>query len=964
MFIGAPGSSHTAFPPVDGDSIEIAQANTSAGEPIGQISVFQGTVFITHPDGVKVQASDGASIFQGDVIETSTGGAIGITFADDSTFSLAENGSMVIDEMVYDPGSQAGKSALSVAEGVFTFVSGQIAKTDVEAMTITTPVAVIGIRGTAGGGKAGPEGTPNTFTMFQDPGGGTGEMVITTLGGTQVMNTPFQTTQISSKFVPPTIPVILPAAAVAQFYSKAAVVAPKAIPTGQQDAGPTDQGPTADAPGAEAQIDKAAQDAFEQTLAEGGDLEAAMAAAQDAATEAGLNAVLLENPDHFGGAGDEIMTRIVDNVLLDVTGQIDFMGAGTGGGLGFDDFTGTLFFENAIDGVIDNVIGDFVDNLFGNFFDGAFFGGGGDDFFDLFLDDPFADFTNDFFFSEDLFFADEFFFDDDIEFFVDEFFFEGFVDESFFFLDPVIFGEEFDLTGNTDILQGNTSNTEYILDQTVFGAGVYGGSDVINDAGGARDRITFEGVDNVMIRMTEKSGDSSRVTIDIKTLAAGLNIINTATQVTDPLDLSPDNTIDITKAVEDLQVLDSGFTNFDTGGVLLFGALDVTGSETGYIVAGSDAQNDVINLSGFNTSDTIGSIIFGKGGNDILTGTSSEDDIIGGAGDDTLDGDGGTNVLDGGSGNDTLNVTVASSTNDLDGGIGVDTLNYTALSNSIISTFSFGTTGSLLVSRSISGTVVGGDAVFSIEILNSGQGADVFNFNTLSLGFANINGGLGNDAFIFNTAGAQIAAVINGNAGTNTITLNAATFLAGSGGVLNVSSITGSAGNDTIKFIGAQTGVTVDLNGGTDTVRLDPGAGANTLTISDTEIITGGAGADTITLGAAQSSGTIDLAGGIDTLNLANGANTLTVINTETINGNSGVDNITVTGSTGATIIGGGGNDVFVDDVAARNLTDNFPLAPSAAVNVDLEIRMGNAYTDAGVTCTGVLTITAVAVSS
>ncbi|MEK9670883.1 MAG: hypothetical protein VW268_00080 [Rhodospirillaceae bacterium] len=37
---------------------------------------------------------------------------------------------------------------LSVVKGVFSFVSGQVAKTDPDAMKIDTPVATIGIRGT------------------------------------------------------------------------------------------------------------------------------------------------------------------------------------------------------------------------------------------------------------------------------------------------------------------------------------------------------------------------------------------------------------------------------------------------------------------------------------------------------------------------------------------------------------------------------------------------------------------------------------------------------------------------------------------------------------------------------------------------------------------------------------------------------------------------------------------------
>lgn len=296
------------FPPAAGEAVELAQAGGSGAEPVGQITALQGSAFIIRTDGTKVQASDGAPIFQGDTIETAAKGAVGITFADQSTFSLADEGQMVIDEMVYDPGTQSGKSAISVAEGIFTFVSGQIAKTDVGAMTISTPVATIGIRGTSGGGQAAAEGTPNTFTMFADPGGGTGEMIITTQGGAQTLNSPNQTTQITSAFVPPTIPVTLPAAAVARFYANARAVAPP-VPTGEgatgqgaAEGGPIEGGPTegqaltpeeaaaaeaeAEAAAAAAEAEAEAMAAEAATLAAEAEAAATLAAEAAAAAEA------------------------------------------------------------------------------------------------------------------------------------------------------------------------------------------------------------------------------------------------------------------------------------------------------------------------------------------------------------------------------------------------------------------------------------------------------------------------------------------------------------------------------------------------------------------------------------------------------------------------------------------------------------------------------------------------------
>ena len=125
-----------------------AQAQSSGEQPIGSVETMSGTVTAIHADGTRVELEPGSPVYQGDTLETGDDGALGIILADETTFSMAESGSMVLDEMVYDPGTQEGSVSLSVMEGVFTFVSGQVAKTDPDAMTLNTPVATIGIRGT------------------------------------------------------------------------------------------------------------------------------------------------------------------------------------------------------------------------------------------------------------------------------------------------------------------------------------------------------------------------------------------------------------------------------------------------------------------------------------------------------------------------------------------------------------------------------------------------------------------------------------------------------------------------------------------------------------------------------------------------------------------------------------------------------------------------------------------------
>ncbi|MCH7937629.1 MAG: FecR domain-containing protein [Proteobacteria bacterium] len=316
MFIESPPPTIENSPPVDAEAVELAQAGTGVAAAIGKVSSVIGTVFITHPDGTRVQATDGMPILQGDVIETTGDGAIGITFIDESTFSLAEEGRMTIDEMVYDANTQTGRAVFGIAEGVFTFVSGQIAKTAVDAMIINTPLATIGIRGTAGGGKAGPEGTLNTYSMFGEEGGAVGEMVIKTLGGTQTLNGINQTTQFSNAYVPPTIPVALPAAATQAFYGSAAAAAPQ----------PVIAAPPTFAPGsAEANAAEAAQAAFQATIDAGGSLDSAISGAVDGAAKSNFEAVLAADPLFFG------TTAAHNSVIEGERGEIIGKVAGTRG---------------------------------------------------------------------------------------------------------------------------------------------------------------------------------------------------------------------------------------------------------------------------------------------------------------------------------------------------------------------------------------------------------------------------------------------------------------------------------------------------------------------------------------------------------------------------------------------------------------------------------------------------------
>ena len=835
----------------------LAQTNPSGLESIGQVSALEGDVFIIRTDGAKVQATDGAPIFQGDMVDTDANGAVGITFADQSSFSLAENGSMVIDEMVYDPSTQSGTSAINVAEGVFTFVSGQIAKTDVEAMTITTPVAVIGIRGTSGGGQAGAEGTASTFSLFQDASGGTGEMVITTQGGAQTLSAPNQTTQITSAYVPPTKPITLPPSAVAKFYAKATKVAPTKIitepvqdtaPTG--DSGPTQDGPTGAGPqdgqapeeqaGAPADgptdgpvegppegipgepgtpqpggpvpdgpgpgdvfqnAEIAATNAFDQILAQGGSLEDAMAAGMNAATEAGLNAVLAANPEHFGTRDSSlsVLDRITDEAFLGVTGRIDLLSAGTGSGTGHGNFAERIFFQNAVDSVVESEIMDLEGGLFGDFVEGSLLGGEGE-FFERFFDDPFREFTGDIFFDPFQKFAG------------DNFFFDG-PPPLFFDGDNVLtltggpdsdsppptstFDDFVNGTTGNDTLFGGEKNTRFTMVQGT----TLGGTDVLHGGSGT-DEIALEQLSDMQI------------------------VFNTSTFVATYADTGSINGQITLNSVEQLWV-DNGAEArvrlaFDPAG---------GGSGFGYILSGTSGADTLTlaNSTSLNNNSmghtvtsgqVVGSIVFGGDGGDTITGSEAGDIIYGGLGNDTiyLTGTAGGNdgdVVFAGAGNDIIKIATPSDILDgssnpnviVNGGAGTDTLQLEAAG-----TYTLASGAGALTSLK------------SIEVLDllaasttvTGSGANFF--DTLS----------------------SITAV-----GTSTLSASDSTMdLSNVTVSANITTLTGTDQGSGINITDANDAVGRTLNGTSNADTLSGQGGADTFS--------GGNGNDTLNLGASD----------------------------------------------------------------------------------------------------------------
>ena len=187
---------------------------------IGVVVALEGTATVVRADGSVETLAVGEQVYLNDVVETAGDSAIRIVFADETTFALGADGRMALDEFVFDPGSASGTSGFSVLTGMFMFVSGDIAHTDPADMVVTTPVAIIGIRGTIAAGDVNPPGEESTFTIIQ------GIIEITNDAGSVILDEPNETTTVTSFNSPPSVPTILTNDEVDNFYFELLGVAP------------------------------------------------------------------------------------------------------------------------------------------------------------------------------------------------------------------------------------------------------------------------------------------------------------------------------------------------------------------------------------------------------------------------------------------------------------------------------------------------------------------------------------------------------------------------------------------------------------------------------------------------------------------------------------------------------------------------------------------------------------------
>jgi len=114
---------------------------------VGQIKVAAGQVFVDR-NGQTLPGRVGLLLEADDVLRTGADGSVGITMRDNSLLSAGPNSILSLEHFDFDPTTSDGRFDARLRRGTLAVVSGRIAKKSPQAMTVRTPSAVLGVRGT------------------------------------------------------------------------------------------------------------------------------------------------------------------------------------------------------------------------------------------------------------------------------------------------------------------------------------------------------------------------------------------------------------------------------------------------------------------------------------------------------------------------------------------------------------------------------------------------------------------------------------------------------------------------------------------------------------------------------------------------------------------------------------------------------------------------------------------------
>jgi hypothetical protein len=118
-----------------------------AADSVGMVTKVANEAEIVSGGSTTV-AAVGTVLHMGDGLHTGADARLQVTFRDNTILTLGENANVVIDKFVFDPDAGVGEAVLDATQGAFRFATGRIGSLHDKKITVSTPVAQLGVRGT------------------------------------------------------------------------------------------------------------------------------------------------------------------------------------------------------------------------------------------------------------------------------------------------------------------------------------------------------------------------------------------------------------------------------------------------------------------------------------------------------------------------------------------------------------------------------------------------------------------------------------------------------------------------------------------------------------------------------------------------------------------------------------------------------------------------------------------------
>ena len=127
----------------------LAFGSVASAEPtaIGKAKIVNGKVLVIR-SGASTQVKVGDVLNEHDVFETGADGSIGITFTDNTSFSIGPNSHVAIDTYFFDPKNLKGNMLAKLKKGTMMVRTGELTRQAPGSVQIKTPRTVLGVRGT------------------------------------------------------------------------------------------------------------------------------------------------------------------------------------------------------------------------------------------------------------------------------------------------------------------------------------------------------------------------------------------------------------------------------------------------------------------------------------------------------------------------------------------------------------------------------------------------------------------------------------------------------------------------------------------------------------------------------------------------------------------------------------------------------------------------------------------------